>query len=205
MGTAALNQTTLAALKNRFPGLTDSQFRGQTRVTVSASEFRSLMEYLRGAGFDFLADITCVDYLHYRNAVDRFGLVYVLSNTTSGERLVVRTYLNEPALTIDSMVPLWEGANWLEREVWDMFGIQFDGHPDLRRLGGGDEQAEPEHQLVEARRDRLVRRRDDELWPWCDLLSAPNRAAGSRNQPRPSTSAVASPPWASRAVRASQG
>lgn len=134
MGTAALNQTTLTALKNRFPGLTDSQFRGQTRVTVSASEFRSLMEYLRGAGFDFLADITCVDYLHYRNAVDRFGLVYVLSSTTSGERLVVRTYLNEPALTIDSMVPLWEGANWLEREVWDMFGIQFDGHPDLRRI-----------------------------------------------------------------------
>ena len=48
--------------------------------------------------------------------------------------LTVRVMLNEPELTVPSMVPLWPGANWLEREVWDMFGIHFEGHPDLRRI-----------------------------------------------------------------------
>jgi NADH-quinone oxidoreductase subunit C len=78
--------------------------------------------------------VTCVDYLNYRDAKDRFGLVYLLANTVTNERLTVRVYLNEPELTVPSMVPLWAGANWLEREVWDMFGIRFDGHPDHRRI-----------------------------------------------------------------------
>ena len=81
-----------------------------------------------------LADVTCVDYLYYRGARDRFGLVYNLLNTTTGERLFVRCFLNEPDLTVPSAVPLWEGANWLEREVFDMYGIVFAGHPDLRRI-----------------------------------------------------------------------
>jgi NADH-quinone oxidoreductase subunit C len=84
--------------------------------------------------FDLLVDITCVDYLNYRNATDRFGLVYLLASTTTNERITVRVFLNEPDLDIASLVPMWEGANWLEREVWDMFGIRFQGHPDLRRI-----------------------------------------------------------------------
>ena len=70
----------------------------------------------------------------YRDATDRFGLVYLLANTLTNERITLRVFLNEPDLTVASATPLWEGANWLEREVWDMFGIRFDGHPDLRRL-----------------------------------------------------------------------
>jgi NADH-quinone oxidoreductase subunit C len=85
-------------------------------------------------GFDLLIDVTCVDYLKYRNATDRFGLVYLLANTDTNERLTVRVMLNEPELNVPSAVPLWEGANWFEREVYDMFGIRFDGHPDLRRI-----------------------------------------------------------------------
>jgi NADH-quinone oxidoreductase subunit C len=88
----------------------------------------------RSLGFDLLVDVTCVDYLHFRGASHRFGLVYLLSNTESGERLTVRVYLDEDDLTVPSLVPLWQGANWLEREVWDMFGIRFAGHPDLRRI-----------------------------------------------------------------------
>ena len=65
---------------------------------------------------------------------DRFGLVYVLAGTDSNLRLTVRVMLNEPDLTVPSVTPLWEGANWMEREVWDMFGIRFEGHPDLRRI-----------------------------------------------------------------------
>ena len=72
--------------------------------------------------------------MHYRDATDRFGLVYILTNTATNERLIVRTFLNEPDLMVPSVTPLWEGANWMEREVWDMFGIRFEGHPDLRRI-----------------------------------------------------------------------
>ena len=78
-------------------------------------------------GFDLLVDVTCVDYLNYRDADDRFGLVYLLANTDTNERLTVRVFLNDPDPTVPSAVPLWEGANWLEREVCDMFGIAFDG------------------------------------------------------------------------------
>ena len=85
-------------------------------------------------GFDLLVDITCVDYLRYRGATDRFGLAYLLTNTEANEQLIVRVFLNEPDLTVPSVTPLWEGANWMERELWDMFGIRFEGHPDLRRI-----------------------------------------------------------------------
>ena len=85
-------------------------------------------------GFDLLVDITCVDYLNYPGAKDRFGLVYLLAGTVTNQRLTVRAFVNEPEPAVRSVVGLWEGANWLEREVWDMFGIQFEGHPDLRRI-----------------------------------------------------------------------
>jgi NADH-quinone oxidoreductase subunit C len=121
-------------LKDRYPAVVESEFRGQRRVVVPRAEFREIMEYLRSSGFNLLVDVTCVDYLNYRGAVERFGLVYLLANTETAKRLTVRVLLSEPDLTIASMVPLWEGANWMEREVWDMFGIQFEGHPDLRRI-----------------------------------------------------------------------
>jgi NADH-quinone oxidoreductase subunit C len=102
---------------------------------VDQSSLRGALQALRDTfGFDLLVDITCVDYLKYRDAVNRFGLVYLLANTETNERLTIRVMLDEPELTVPSAVPLWEGANWLEREVFDMFGIRFEGHPDLRRI-----------------------------------------------------------------------
>jgi len=85
-------------------------------------------------GFDYLVDVTCVDYLEHRDAKDRFGMVYLLARIETNERITVRTFVNDPEPTVPSVVDLWEGANWLEREVWDLFGIRFDGHPDLRRI-----------------------------------------------------------------------
>jgi NADH-quinone oxidoreductase subunit C len=110
-------------------------FQDQIRVVVPAGKLHEVLEHLKTvSGFDFLVDITAVDYLEYPDAVDRFGIVYCLLNTQSGERLIIKTYLNEPELTLKSVNDLWRGADWLEREVFDMFGIVFEGHPDLRRI-----------------------------------------------------------------------
>jgi NADH-quinone oxidoreductase subunit C len=60
--------------------------------------------------------------------------VYLVASTVGQQRLTVRVFADDPEPTVASVVPLWEAANWLEREVWDLFGIHFTGHPDLRRL-----------------------------------------------------------------------
>jgi NADH-quinone oxidoreductase subunit C len=126
---------TIAALKAACKDLAVSQFRGQTRVVVPPESVHDVLKDLKERlGFDLLVDVTCVDYLDYRGAKDRFGLVYVVTNTQTNERIIVRTFVNEPEPTVPSVVDLWQGANWLEREVWDLFGIRFSGHPDLRRI-----------------------------------------------------------------------
>jgi NADH-quinone oxidoreductase subunit C len=114
---------------------TTAQFRDNRRVIVKPDLlFRCLQCLKERCGFDMLAELTAVDYLNYPDARERFGVVYVLLNTATGERVVVKTYLNEPDLTLPSAFPLWKGADWLEREVFDMYGITFEGHPDLRRI-----------------------------------------------------------------------
>jgi NADH-quinone oxidoreductase subunit C len=115
-------------------GFAASDFRDNHRLIVARDKLYSALESLNQGGFDFLSDITCVDYLQYPDARDRFGLVYILVNTTTGERCVVKTFLNEPDLTVPSAFPLWRGADWMEREVYDLYGIEFAGHPDLRRI-----------------------------------------------------------------------
>ncbi len=127
--------TITETLLSRFPEISTNEFRGQARwIAPPQRAFDILTALNKEAGFDLLVDVTCVDYLHYRDAQHRFGMVYLLANTRTNERLTVRVFLDEPELTVRSVVGLWEGANWLEREVWDMFGIQFEGHPDLRRI-----------------------------------------------------------------------
>ncbi len=129
------NDHTIAALKERFGDLAASEFRGQTRVVTPPQALYDVLAMLKAErGFDLLVDITCVDYLRYRDARDRFGLVYLLANTQTNARITVRTFVNDPEPVVRSVVRLWEGADWLEREVWDMFGIRFAGHPDLRRI-----------------------------------------------------------------------
>jgi NADH-quinone oxidoreductase subunit C len=131
------HETIQARLRERFglAGFATSEFRDNRRVTVDAAQVYELLECLqRECGFDMLVDLTAVDYLHYPDARDRFGVVYVLSNTRTGLRLVVKTHVNEPDPVLPSVYPLWKGADWMEREVFDMYGIVFDGHPDLRRV-----------------------------------------------------------------------
>ena len=126
---------TIAAMEGRFGKERVTTFRDQTRVVMPKWALTCTMRMLKETrSFDLLVEVTCVDYLNYRDATDRFGLVYLLANTITNERLTIRVMLNEPDLQVDSMCPLWNGANWLEREVYDMFGIEFVGHPDLRRI-----------------------------------------------------------------------
>jgi len=124
----------LSGLRGRFGDVATSTFRGQTRVVLPVGVAFDGLAWLKDRGFDLLVDVSCVDYLDYPGATSRYGLVYLLASTATNQRLTVRVFVDDPDPTVKSVVPLWAGANWLEREVWDLFGIRFTGHPDLRRL-----------------------------------------------------------------------
>lgn len=129
----------LQPLIDKF-ALSQSEFRDNRRVTVGADRLYALLATLKTShGFDMLVDITCVDYLEYEGATDRFGVVYCLLNMETGERLIVKTFVNDPSPSLPTVTTLWLGADWMEREVWDMFGITFTGHHDLRRILMPDE------------------------------------------------------------------
>jgi NADH-quinone oxidoreductase subunit C len=117
-----------------------SSFRDNQRVIVTIEALHPTLEYLQKRhGFDMLVDITAVDYLEYPDAVHRFGVVYPLLNTSANLRLIVKTFVDMPTPELPTATDLWRGADWMEREVYDMFGIVFAGHPDLRRILMPDE------------------------------------------------------------------
>jgi len=86
------------------------------------------------APFDMLTDLTAVDWLQYPEAGERFEVVYLLCSTAANRRIRLKCRLPGLNPRIKSAVSVYKGAEWLEREVWDLFGIRFDGHPDLRRI-----------------------------------------------------------------------
>ena len=126
----------LSVLQQKFgTELVESSFRDNRRIDVPAAKLFDLLSSLKSDhGFDMLIDLTAVDYLEYEGATDRFGVLYMLLNVTSGERLIVRTAVNMPNPKLPTVYSLWRSCDWLEREVFDMFGIVFEGHPDLRRI-----------------------------------------------------------------------
>jgi NADH-quinone oxidoreductase subunit C len=108
--------------------------RGEAVVVVERDAVAAALQTLRDhpeLGFEMLSDLTAVDYL---GRAPRFEVVYQLYSLTHNHRLRVKVPLPEDALVLPSVTPLWKAANWAEREVWDMFGIRFTGHPDLRRI-----------------------------------------------------------------------
>jgi NADH-quinone oxidoreductase subunit C len=131
------HEATLARLRDHLgpESLRTEEFKDNVRVLVPRGKLYGALEFLKQqGGFDLLIDVTAVDYLHYPKAQDRFGVIYALLNTNTGERLFIKVLLNEPELSVPSAFPLWKGADWLEREVYDMFGILFEGHPNMRRI-----------------------------------------------------------------------
>lgn len=113
-----------------------SHFRDNLRLVVPPARLTELLTVLKTrCGFDMLAELGGTDYLGYPGRTrPRFEVHYVLRNTRTTERLVVKAGVDDPDPTLPSSVPLWPGADWMEREVFDMFGICFGGHPDLRRI-----------------------------------------------------------------------
>jgi NADH-quinone oxidoreductase subunit C len=111
--------------------LESATYLGQNFFMVEAQAVLTVIEYLRvDEEFDYLVDVTAVDY---PNREHRFELIYVLYSFPRNERIRVKTRLRD-GQKAQSVTPVYRTANWLEREVYDMFGIEFEGHPDLRRI-----------------------------------------------------------------------
>ena len=108
-----------------------SVYLGQNFIVAKPDTTVSLLEYLKlEADFDYLVDITAVDW---PKRPERFDVVYVVYSFARNERVRIKTYVPE-GFKLETAVGVHLTANWLEREVFDMFGIEFEGHPDMRRI-----------------------------------------------------------------------
>ncbi|QDV37156.1 NADH-quinone oxidoreductase subunit C [Tautonia plasticadhaerens] len=131
-------------LKDRFGSAisTVSTFRDNVRVLVDRSRLADLLAMLKAeSGFGLLAELGGVDYLGYpgRDREFRFEVHYVLLNQETHERVIIKVGVDADDPVLPSAVPIWRGADWMEREIFDMYGIRFQGHPDLRRILMPDE------------------------------------------------------------------
>ncbi len=130
------------AVKNAFPDavLDVVEFRGETTLVVSPEYVVAVCQYLRdtpGLVYNYLSDISDVDYWEQGGVWQRpgrFAVSYHLLSMLYKRRLRVKVYLPEENPTVDTVIGVWPAANWLEREIHDLMGIEFRGHPDLRRL-----------------------------------------------------------------------
>lgn len=118
-----------------------SRFRDNLRLFVPPARLVDLLSTLKTrCGYSFLSELGATDYLGYPGRTrSRFEVHYVLRDLGTSADLVVKTGVDDPDVGVPSAVPLWPGADWMEREVYDMYGITFEGHPDLRRILMPDE------------------------------------------------------------------
>jgi NADH-quinone oxidoreductase subunit C len=113
-----------------------SRFRDNLRVFVPPARLEEVLKILKtNCGFAMLAELGATDYLGYPGRTrPRFEVHYVLLNLDTCERIIVKAGVDDPDPALPTAVGIWPGANWMEREVYDLFGIKFNGHPDLRRI-----------------------------------------------------------------------
>lgn len=145
-----LDHPTFARVKEAFPTkrFRATEFRGQSTLIVEPEDLHEVLAFLRdddATKYNFLSDVIGVDYLNYPAEMPgRFGVIYNLISFDRDDRFFVKVFLDpslptegieeDPALYLESVTDLWPGAEWTEREVFDMFGIRFRNHPDLRRI-----------------------------------------------------------------------
>lgn len=128
----ARNIAIQALLAAHPDAVTNAKFdRGELSLVIEAGSIRAVCRTLQRAGYNFLEDVTCVDWYP---AEPRFQVSYHLLSHKLKER--VRLEVMVPSLdpSVDSITPVWPSANFYEREVWDLFGVRFHGHPGLRRI-----------------------------------------------------------------------
>ncbi len=127
---------TLNLLSETFPGsvLETSLPQGDATAVIRPESLTKVMDFLKNdprLRFGLLVDLTAVDHL---GRIPRFDLVYHLLSIPLKRRLRIKVRVEDGDPAVDSLTALWGNANWLEREVWDMYGVRFNGHPDLRRI-----------------------------------------------------------------------
>jgi len=131
----AENNRAVLKLKEKFAAsiIEVVEFRGEVTVTVAKDAIMEILSFLKQSlQFNQLTDLTAVDYLGKKE--DRFMMVYQLLSIPNKDRLRIKTPVSETACMVPTATQVWSTANWLEREVFDLFGITFTGHPDLRRI-----------------------------------------------------------------------
>ncbi|MGB6691668.1 MAG: NADH-quinone oxidoreductase subunit C [Terracidiphilus sp.] len=112
--------------------LTDAKFdRGELTLTIAREQIRTACQVLKDAKYNFFEDLTAVDWFP---SSPRFQLSYQLLSHSLKEYLRLRVMLDEADPAVDSIVPVWPAADFYEREVFDLFGVRFEGHPNLRRI-----------------------------------------------------------------------
>lgn len=129
----------VAAVKEAFPDAVQdvAQFRDETTIVLDPVSIVKVAQYLRdtpGLVYNYLSDISDVDYWPDTNRPGRYGLSYHLYSMLYNRRIRLKVYLPDENPEVESVTGLWPAANWLEREIMDMMGITFTGHPDPRRL-----------------------------------------------------------------------
>ena len=131
----------LELLRDRFDAALVETYahRGDHTAVATREALTAVLVFCRDdarLAFDMLTDLTAVDYSKFPGREDgpRFEVVYHLYSLGHNHRLRVKVRVDEDDPVVPTAVPLWPIADWLEREVWDMFGVRFAGHPDLRRL-----------------------------------------------------------------------
>jgi len=112
--------------------LTDAKFdRGELTLTIAPDSIRAACAAVQAAGYNFFEDLTAVDWFP---SSPRFQLSYHILSHGYKERIRLRVPVEEGEPAVESITPVWPGANYYEREVFDLFGIRFEGHPNLRRI-----------------------------------------------------------------------
>jgi NADH-quinone oxidoreductase subunit C len=121
-----------AILNWNAAALTDALFQyGELSLTIARGQIVEAARVVQAAGYNFFEDMTAVDWFP---SSPRFQLSYHLVSHGDRERLRLRVLLDEADATVDSITPVWPSANYYEREVFDLFGVRFNGHPNLLRI-----------------------------------------------------------------------
>lgn len=159
-----MSKIALDRLLEKFPDevISSHALHGDETAFLRAAKLVEICTFLRDDAvtrFEMLMDLTGVDLLGLREP--RFEVVYHLYSLSKKHRLRLKVPVGEESPVVPSIITVWKAANWMEREAWDLYGIRFDGHPDLRRI-----LLYPEFEGYPLRKDYPIEQRQPIIPPW---------------------------------------